>query len=126
MFHLRGVQKSSETGEGVHPDRQNTRKSHQMRSFQTLCVTFRLNKASSPPLVSMVTVDKIQETATVLERETGQRERETGVQTDRSVTHHLKVSVFDVTKGFADVTAGEPLIGSGLSVLPGSQTAQSL
>lgn len=37
MFYLSGIQKSSETGEGVHPDRQNAGENHQMKSFQTLC-----------------------------------------------------------------------------------------
>lgn len=47
---------------------------------------------------------------------------ETDRQTD---THHLKVLVSDATEGLADVTAGEPLIGSQLALLPGRQAAQS-
>lgn len=87
----------------------------------------------------MVIVDKVQETPTVLEmkkdcytnRETErptdrQADRQTGGQTDGCNTHHLKVTISDVAEGSADVTASEPPIGSLLSVLPGSQTAQGL
>ncbi len=79
----------------------------------------------------MVTVDKVEETATVLkaERETGQRVCVfvcVCVCGGGADTHHLKVSVSDVTEGHADVMAGEPLIGSLPSVLPVSQATQSL
>lgn len=65
MFYLSGVEKRSETREGVDPDRQNAGKNQKV---EVCLFTFSLNKGSSPPLVSMETVDKVQETATVLER----------------------------------------------------------
>lgn len=78
----------------------------------------------------METVEKVEEVATVLTDRQVRGLRagpETGCSlAHQALSHHFKVSVGDVTEGPADVTAGEPLIGSLLPLLPGCQAAQSL
>lgn len=78
----------------------------------------------------METVEEVEEPATVLtDRQV--RGLRAGLEpgrslADQAVSHHFKVFVCDVTEGGADVTAGEPPIGSALPLLPGRQAAQSL
>lgn len=50
----------------------------------------------------------------------------TGVQGQRSVTHHLEVSVSDVTERPADVIVEKPAVGFERALFPGRQATQSL
>lgn len=79
-----------------------------------------------------MTVDEVQETSAVLEREreqSGHEDRcwdtQMSGQVDQVCTHHLEVSVDDVAEGAADVRA-EPLSRPALALPPGRQAAQSL